>query len=136
MLRPSFLVRGHSLSPRARAIQRKSIHIFSTAAIFAIVACAGSGPGLTTTGDRTLVAVPGMFPPSLSPRAKGTRRFVLSSGGVPIPGQLVTFSLLDDPGNPGDDPNGATLAKTSAVTDAAGGVTGEVRAGGETTRKP
>jgi hypothetical protein len=121
------------LSPRARAIQRKSIHIFSTAAICALVACAGSGPGLTTTGDRKLVAVPGMFPPSLSPGAKGTALFALTSGGVGIPGQLVTFSLLDDPSDPGDDPKGATLAKTSAVTDAAGGVTVEVRAGGETT---
>jgi len=119
------------LSPRARAIQRKSIHIFSTGLVCALVACAGSGPGLTTTGDRVLVADPAMFP--LSPGAKATARFVLTSGGVPIPGQLVSFRILDDPTNPGDDPSGATLAKTSAVTDAAGVVTVEVRAGGETT---
>src|SRR5262249_45145228 len=60
-------------------------------------------------------------------------RFLLASGGVPIPGQLVTCNIIDDPSAPDNDPKGATLAKTSAITDVAGVAAVEVRAGGETT---
>ena len=62
-------------------------------------ACAGGEQGTTPSGDRVLTAVPDEI--KVNPNETGTARFVLTSGGVPIAGQRVTFSIVD--GSFGDD---------------------------------
>jgi hypothetical protein len=88
---------------------------------------------MTTGGDRVLLADPAMI--SIAPGATGTARFVLTSGGVAIAGQQVNFSFVDDPSTPDDDPSGATLAKSSAVTDVSGAAAVGVHTGTPTTLK-
>jgi len=54
---------------------------------------------------------------------------VLTSGGVPIASQPVTFTILD---MPGAEAKGAMLVASSAVTDGSGAATVEVQAGDAT----
>src|SRR5262245_8211845 len=97
-----------SLSLRARAIQRKSIHSLSTgmllAALVAANACAGGEPGPTPGEDRVIAAEPSTI--HVSPGETGTARFVLTSGGVPIAAQLVSFTIVDNPEVPGVEAKG------------------------------
>src|SRR5262245_2013354 len=122
-----------SLAPRAWPIQRKSIHDFSTgkallAALVACVgACAGGEPGSTPTGDRVFVADPPMI--RVNPGETGTAKFVLTSGGVPIAAQAVTFEIPDEDELPGVEAKGAVLAATTGVTDGDGVATVDVTAG-------
>src|ERR1051325_10539669 len=131
--------RGHSLSPRARPIQRKSIHSLSTAAAlafafaFGLAGCAGGGSGTTTGGDRILVADPAMI--TIRPGGTGSARFILTSGGVPIAGQHVAFSIVDSGGATGGDAKGATLADSGADGDVSGVATVGVHPGAATTFK-
>jgi hypothetical protein len=131
-----------TLALRARLIQRKSINNFSTGAMWAtarlagvLVAlasgCAGGEPGTTPSGDRVLTASPARI--KVGPNEIGSARFVLTSGGVPIAGQTVSFTIIDDPDMPGVEAQGATLVDSSAETDVAGVATVGVRAGLETT---
>jgi len=121
------------LALRARLIQRKSIHSLSTGATLvacALVAalvvggCAGGEAGTTPAGDRFIDADPGTI--QVLPNDTGTARFVLTSGGVPIAAQPVTFSLVDTAEIPGDETAGVTLSDTSAVTDELGVATVDV----------
>src|SRR5262245_30539828 len=120
-----------TLAPCARLIQRKSIHSLSTAALLAALvaggACAGGEEGTTPSGDRVLAALPKDI--KVNPNETGTARFVLTSGGVPIAGQRVTFSIVDDPAIPDVEARGATLVDSSATTDGAGVAAVDVRAG-------
>ncbi len=89
------------------------------------VGCAGDAPGSTPTGDRVFVVDPVII--QIRPQGTGSARFVLTSGGVPIAGQTVNFTIPDDV-----EAKGATLVNSSAVTDGAGAATVEVRAGDAT----
>jgi len=119
------------LAPRARLIQRKSIHSLSTgtALLAALVAsagaCAGGSPGEAPTGTRRLTADPEMT--QISPGGTGSVRFVLTSGGVPIAGETVSFAIVDVPETPEPEGQGAVLLASSAVTDALGAASVEVR---------
>ncbi|MES1208098.1 MAG: Ig-like domain-containing protein [Pseudomonadota bacterium] len=86
------------------------------------LACAGRGSG-SANGDEALglSAIPGTI--SLAPNQQGTVKFRLDNGGVPVAGRTVSFAITDG------DPAGATLAASSAVTDASGITTVGVRAG-------
>jgi hypothetical protein len=119
---------GASLAPGARVIQRKCINSLSTGRLLLAVAwaacvgagggCAGGDPGPPPTGDRVLAAQPTKI--QIRPGQTGTARFVLTSGGIPIAGQDVTFSIPDDPTTPFVDAQGAMLLAASAVTDVHG----------------
>ena len=87
-----------------------------------LAGCAGGGTGTGMSGDRVLVAEPATL--GLSPGASGSVRFVLTSGGVPIAGQSVTFAIGD-----AVKAQGATLAASAAVTDVSGAAAVTVRAG-------
>ncbi len=54
-------------------------------------------------------------------------RFVLTSGGIPIAGESVTFTIVDAPGTPEPETHGAMLLNESAVTDTLGVASVEVR---------
>ena len=97
------------------------------AAVVAGGACAGGEQGTTPSGDRVLTAVPDEI--KVNPNETGTARFVLTSGGVPIAGQRVTFSIVDDPALPDVEARGATLVDSTATTDGAGVAAVDVRAG-------
>jgi hypothetical protein len=97
------------------------------AALIAGGACAGGEEGTTPSGDRVLTAVPDEI--KVNPTETGTARFVLTSGGVPIAGQQVTFSIVDDPALPDAEARGATLVDSSATTDGAGVAAVDLRAG-------
>jgi hypothetical protein len=115
-------------------IQSKSIHSLSTGvslAALALAACAGGGAGTQPNKDRVLL-VPEMTMIQIKPGAVGPARFYLTSGGVPIVGQVVTFAIVNDAGPPYDDPQGATLAAASAKTDASGLASVDVHAGAAT----
>jgi hypothetical protein len=90
-------------------------------------ACAGGDPGSTPTGDRVFVADPKEI--QVAPGGTGSARFVLTSGGVPIAAQPVTFEVLAEAGSEG---KGATLAQVETVTDGSGVATVDVTAGEET----
>jgi hypothetical protein len=116
---------GSTLARPSRAIQRKSIHRLSTVGCFALLtACAGSGEsGIDTSGRRLLT--PEQVETRLSPGQLGPVSFVLRSGGLPLGGQLVKFTI-EDP----DAALGATLvAPREVVTNAAGVASVVVRAG-------
>ncbi|HVT09795.1 MAG TPA: Ig-like domain-containing protein [Polyangia bacterium] len=120
--------RPTSLSLPGRPIQRKRVHRLSTCAAAALAAalgaggCAGRGSGSGTGGDALgLSATPATI--SLAPNQQGTVRFRLDNGGVPVAGRTVSFTITDG------DPAGATLASSSAVTDASGITAVKVRAG-------
>ena len=117
------------MSLPGRPIQRKRVHRLSTCAAAALAAalgvaggCAGRGSGSATGGEALgLSAMPATI--SLAPNQQGTVRFRLDNGGVPAAGRTVSFAITDG------DPAGATLASSSAVTDASGITTVGVRAG-------
>jgi hypothetical protein len=57
----------------------------------------------------------------LQPGETGTLAFLLSGpSGAPLPGAMVSFAIFDDPAIPDAEAQGATLATTSAVTNARG----------------
>ena len=120
-----------TLASRARLIQRKSIHSLSTAALIAALACggacAGGEAGKTPGGDRVLAGLPDEI--KVNPFETGTARVVLTSGGVPIAGQSVTFTIIDDPKVPDVEARGATLVDSKATTDGAGIAAVDIRAG-------
>jgi hypothetical protein len=120
---------GNSLSSRAWTVKRKSINRFSTALVCAVAfaalggGCAGEGPAsapsdLLVTADPSTVA--------LSPGKTGRVRFLLTSEGVPIPDQKVTFAIVEAGTN-------ASLAGSGAVSDADGFAFANVQAGIEET---
>jgi hypothetical protein len=49
--------------------------------------------------------------------------------GKPVPGRVIQFSIVDDPGTPGDEAAGATLSFDRAVSDSDGVVTLQIIAG-------
>src|SRR6185503_10242012 len=106
-------LRRASLALRARLIQRKSVHSLSTgtALLAALVAyagaCAGGSPGEEPTGARILAADPEMI--QVSPGGIGSVRFVLTSGGVPIAGETVSFAIVDVPETAESEAQGAVL---------------------------
>ena len=63
----------------------------------------------------------------VSPGGTGSARFVLTSGGVPIAGETVTFTIVHAPETPEPETHGAMLLDASAVTDALGVASAEVR---------
>jgi hypothetical protein len=89
--------------------------------------CAGGEPGTAPTGDRVFVATPTEI--QVAPGETGSAQFVLTSGGVPIAAQPVTFEILEVAGSEG---KGATLGQASASTDGSGVATVHVTAGEET----
>jgi hypothetical protein len=97
------------------------------AALVASGACAGGDPGTTPSEDRVITPDPGTI--HVRPGETGTARFVLTSGGVPIAAQPVSFTIVDNPDIPGVEAMGATLVDSSAVTDVSGVAAVEVRAG-------
>jgi hypothetical protein len=133
--------RRASLFLPARAIQRKSIHSLSTASLLRLAAsllvvggwasgCAGSGNGAVVTGDFVLAAEPATV--GLALGGSGTVRFVLTSDGVPVAGQAVSFTFVDTV-----EAQGATLDPPNALTDATGTavVTGRQRRGTDAGRR-
>ena len=82
------------------------------------VGCAGGRAGTTPAGDRVLS--PESATLKISPHASGSARFVLTSGRVPIAGQVVTFSIPDLAQIEGTEAKGSTLLEDSAVTDVDG----------------
>jgi hypothetical protein len=124
-------LRRASLALRARLIQPKSIHSLSTgtALLAALVAgagaCAGGAPGVEPTGIRMFAADPDLI--QVSPGGTGSARFVLTSGGVPIAGQPVSFTIVDAPETPDPEAQGAVLLASSTMTDALGVASVEVR---------
>jgi hypothetical protein len=123
--------RGPTLARPTRAIQRKSIHIFSTVGcLLWLAGCAGGGVDAAPGGHRVLTFTrvdPNKDEISLSPGQSHTAQFVLTSGGLPIGGQTVTFSIQDPA-----TPEGATLTPATATTDKSGVVEVVIRAGLET----
>src|SRR6185503_18116541 len=114
---------GASLAPRARLIQRKSIHSLSTGALLvtaAVVAvgCAGGGSEGAPAGERVLVAEPSTI--RVGPNEMDLARVVMTSGGVPVGSAPVTFSIGNAPIVPGTTTTGAALLATTATTDASG----------------
>ena len=73
---------------------------------------------------RILKADPELMKVSLG--GTGFARFVLTSGGIPIAGEAVTFTIVHDPKTPEPETHGATLINASAVTDALGVALAEV----------
>jgi len=74
---------------------------------------------------RKLKADPGLM--KVSPGGTGSARFVLTSGGVPIAGETVTFTIVHASGTPEPETHGAMLLNASAVTDTLGVASAEVR---------
>jgi hypothetical protein len=116
---------GASLALPTPLIQRKSIHRLSTGALLAATlsmlasaGCAGGRAGTTPAGDRVLS--PESAAIQIGPHTTGAARFVLTSGRVPIAGQVITFSIPDMPQIPGDEAKGSMLLETTAVTDVDG----------------
>jgi hypothetical protein len=132
--------RGASLASRALPIQRKSINSFSTRgrargrrrapAALAIVmaalasACAG---GSAPRQPQTLSLAPLETTIGLTPNQTREVRFRLSSGGVPISGQTVLFTLRPAAGTMASS---ETLGSDRGTTDAKGIALVKVTAGG------
>ena len=93
--------------------------------IVALLGCAGSGDQSLAGGKRVLVAK--QPETRLLPFQSGDVQFVLRSGTLPIGGQMVSFSIIDQ-----GTAKGATLASSSGVSDAMGVAKVVVRAGMET----
>ncbi len=94
-----------------------------------IAACGGAtSPGAPPTTPREIAATPQTV--WVQPGATGTLTFeVTGPAGAPLPGALVTFTIVDDPATPGSEAQGATLVTTSATTDANGTCAARVTAG-------
>lgn len=99
-----------------------------------LAALAGGACGSTpeavipATTPRSLAATPEQI--SLKPGDTGSARFELRGPtGALLPGQQVTFAIVDSPDTPGVEAQGATLTNTVAVTDAAGIAEARVTAG-------
>jgi hypothetical protein len=126
-----------SLALSQRLIQRKRIHKLSTtaqraqaclwaaAALWMVASCAGSGAGSPSPGTRVLTPDP--LGIGLSPGMTGLVQFILTSDGVPVAGQAVSFSIDTSAAK------GATLAASSAITDVRGAAAVTLMAGGEAT---
>jgi hypothetical protein len=54
---------------------------------------------------------------------------LLDPEGQPTAGRIIQFSILDDPGKPGNEAAGATLSFDRGITDGAGAVTMQIIAG-------
>jgi len=87
--------------------------------------CSGSGGG-PRTGDFILTSTASTQPIELSPNAQVTLTFILTDGGQPVPGQIVSFTTI---GSSTAGAQGATVAEPSGVTGADGSVSVSVRAG-------
>lgn len=95
-----------------------------------MTSCAGqSAPVGPPTGNFALAAAADAI--KLSPGDAKTASFVVTNRGVPAAGQTVGFAIV--PAGVGAGAQGATLAATSAVSDASGMATVGVRAGLMTT---
>ncbi|HEX4404364.1 MAG TPA: hypothetical protein VH560_06025 [Polyangia bacterium] len=96
--------------------------------ILALAACGGAeSPGPAPTTPRTIVASPQTV--WVQPGATGTLTFkVTGPTGAPLPGALVTFTIVDNP-TAGSGAQGATLVTTSATTDANGACAARITAG-------
>ena len=93
-----------------------------------LAACGGSPSAPATTAPRTIAATPQTV--WVQPGAMGTVAFTVSGpSGAPLPGAVVTFTIVDDPATPGTAAQGATLATTTATTDANGACAAHVTAG-------
>ena len=70
---------------------------------------------------------------SLKPGATAAVAFQLTTpAGIPVPGERLDFAAVDDPQTPQNDPGGATLSASSALTNADGIGTVTVTGGQET----
>jgi len=75
-----------------------------------LFAACGSGPEphVPPTTPRTLIATPATI--RVQPGEMGTLDFELRGPlGEPLPGQVVSFAIVDDPQTPGAEAQGATL---------------------------
>src|SRR5262245_12045509 len=100
----------------------------------ALSACGGGSEQAppAATMPRTLRATPS--PAQVPPGGTTTLGFgVTGPTGAPLPGVTVSFAIVDDPSMPNLKAQGATLAATSATTDAQGTCGVRVTAGLETT---
>ncbi|HTA18934.1 MAG TPA: hypothetical protein VK989_06560, partial [Polyangia bacterium] len=109
-------------------MRRTAVLLIELAAV-ALAACGGAeSPGAPPTTPRTIAASPQTV--WVQPGATGTLTFeVTGPTGAPLPGALVTFTIVDDPSTPGSEAQGATLVTTSATTDANGACAARVTAG-------
>jgi hypothetical protein len=71
--------------------------------------------------ELTTLIVPGLTRP--------VAFFLHTPAGMPIVGETVTFTIVDDPGVPGVEAQGATLVATTDVTDENGIASAQVTAG-------
>jgi len=76
----------------------------------------------TLESDTESISVPPGGPLTLTFTVRGPTR-------DPLPGVVVTFAIVDDPATPDAKARGATLATTSAATDAAGKCAAHITAG-------
>jgi len=121
--------RGGSLASHDLPIQRKSINSFSTSAlslaILALAAACAGGSAPQQPGKLSLVALEKII--GLAPNQVRDIGFRLSSGGVPVGEQTVTFSLMKAEG--GAASSEMIFAKTAA-TDSKGIALARMKAGG------
>jgi hypothetical protein len=97
--------------------------------VFGMTGCAGqSSPAGPPTGDFALAAAADAI--KLSPGDAKAASFVVTNRGAPAAGQTIAFAIVQ---GAGAGAQGATLAATSAVSDAAGMAAVAVRAGLSTT---
>src|SRR5262245_2047489 len=94
-------------------------------------ACAGRNPPPPPEAGRQLAARDETI--WIRPGGAGSARFVLTTlAGLAVPGEGVSFSIVDDPARPGSAAQGATLAAGRATTDDSGVAEAQVTGGLDT----
>jgi hypothetical protein len=106
----------------------RSAALLPIAVALSLCACGTTTTPASSTTPRKIAATPETV--WVQPGATGTLTFkVTDEAGAPLPGALVTFTIVDDPATPGTEAQGATLATTSATTDTGGACAAHVTAG-------
>ena len=106
-------MRGSPQTIHRRASARAALLLALTGA------CSGNGgaPILPPLTDLVLAPIPETV--RVMPGERAILHFALTSQGVGVAGQRLTFGIVDDP-DAGSKPQGATLATDNALTDAEG----------------
>src|SRR5689334_8436578 len=102
----------------------------STALFVVLCGCGGiaAPPASTVEPPLRLTAVPESV--AIAPSQSKDVVFRLQTDqGQPVPERVIQFSIVDDPGTPGDEAAGATLSSDRGVSDGNGVVTLQIIAG-------
>ncbi|HXU83658.1 MAG TPA: hypothetical protein VN914_19830 [Polyangia bacterium] len=92
--------------------------------------CGGSGPPAPPPVEPPLRLA--AFPESVAIQPSQSKDVLFRLQtliGAPVQGRVIQFSIVDDPGTPGDEAAGATLSFDRAVTDGDGAVTLQIIVG-------